>query len=78
MKEFKRYQVKSILIDERYNRTFVEEEEIVLAENRKDAVEKIQSSRGKKIVMYIKELEINPVNIPEEAAKYIMNAIFGK
>ena len=78
MKEFKRYQVKSILIDERYNRTFVEEEEIVLAESRKDAVRKIQSSRGKKIVMYIEELEINPVNVSEETAKYILDAIFGR
>lgn len=75
MKSIKRYEVKTMLIDERHNHTFIENE-IILAKNEKEATKKIQSARGKKIVMYMRELEILPLNISEETAQCILSAIF--
>lgn len=75
MKDLKRYEITTMLINARHNHTFTETE-VILAKDEKEAVKKIQSKRGKKIVVYIRELEILPLEISEKTARRILAVIF--
>ena len=75
MKDLKRYEINTILIDKRHKHTLTETE-IILAKNEKEAIKKIQSKRGKKIVVYIRELEILPLEISEKTARRMLAVIF--